>query len=360
MNVRTSWSDYFTGTPTRLQSQLYTSRQTPSYTNVYISNCLFISISSSNHGGALYFSSVTYLLVKSTSFFSCSVTNNYDGGAIYFTNSGSGQCVLHNVCGYDCYARYAMFAYNEVNNAISSKNYVNYSSITRCVKDSGVDFSLYLRNGKICCPSINISLNRFPHHPAIGCDPLVDSNSYTCSLTYSTFADTHAINHVCIYLRSSGANYEIKSCNILRNTQGNPGAFGTIYALGNLMIEDSCILANTATYIFCQRHSNYRITLSNCTVDSTSNNGYLIIQNTVTKGFILALNHMSNLICHADYDSIGTLTPITPLPPSPTKQMICFTYGNFYNQFQLRYLFSLISIFVFNFIHLDVSIDPLY
>ena len=100
--IRTAWNDYFTGTVTPQQPKLYTSTQTLSGTNVYFLDCLFISCTSSNYGGAFYCTSVTYLLVESTSFFSCKTSSDY-GGAIFFSN-GNGQCVLHEVCGYDCYS----------------------------------------------------------------------------------------------------------------------------------------------------------------------------------------------------------------------------------------------------------------
>ena len=97
MQIRTMWDHYFTGIPTRTNE--FTSRQTPSDTNVYILNCLFKSITSSSQGGALYCTSATYFLVQTTSFFSCKTSSNQ--GAICFSNSG-GQSVLHEVCGYDC------------------------------------------------------------------------------------------------------------------------------------------------------------------------------------------------------------------------------------------------------------------
>jgi hypothetical protein len=153
LHSRTAWEDYFTGSKTNYNSETYSSRQAPSGTGVYVSNCLFRSISSSSDGGALSGSSVTYLLVESSSFFSCK-TSSRCGGAIY--DSG-GQCVLHKVCGYDCYSTgtspFGMFIYNTVNDVVSSKNYVNYSSIVRCVGvNSDSCSTLCLGWGKICCP----------------------------------------------------------------------------------------------------------------------------------------------------------------------------------------------------------------
>jgi hypothetical protein len=150
IQIRTAWNDYFTGTVTPQQTKLYTSTQTLSGTNVYFLDCLFRSITSSNYGGAFYCTSVTYLLVESSSFFSCKTSNNH-GRAIFFQNS-NGQCVLHEVFGYDsCSTRsvtsYYQFAYIQVNDAASSKNYMNYSSIVRCVNlrsDSHYTLGLFL------------------------------------------------------------------------------------------------------------------------------------------------------------------------------------------------------------------------
>jgi hypothetical protein len=364
-NVKTAWNDYFTATgQNNINSQTFFLRQTPSNTSVYVSNCLFRFIASSGNGGALSCTSVAYLLVESTSFISCS-TSDLNGGAVYFSNSG-GQCVLHKVCGFDCCSTNTsrsdgQFGCIFVNNAILSKNYVNYTSITRCMNQiSGSHHTLCLVNGKICCPSVNLSINKCPHASGIYCQPFIDSNSYTSSLTYSSFVDNFATISICIYFFWKGtANHEVKSCNVLRNTQGNLDSYGLFYAHDNVLIEDSCILENKATYIFNQQNSAYRFTLSNCTVDSTSNNGYLTIRNTFTKSFIHALNHMSTRNCHSEYDSAAYLTPITP-HLSSKKQIHYYTGNNYFCQSELRYLVSMIRVFLFNFIHINAYIYPLY
>jgi hypothetical protein len=358
MYIRTAWNDYFPGTtPTNLPSQTYTSKQTPSNTYVYVSNSFFGSITSTGHGGALYCStSVTFFLVESTSFFSCK-TSGGSGGAIYFDNQNNSQCVLYELCGYDCCITdtnnyNGHFVYIKVNNGVLSKNYINYSSISRCVNTFRWN-TLLLHNGKICCSSVNSSNNKY-YGNSINCNPFCDLNSVTCSFSYSSFTDNIATSCTCIYLCRTGAKYEIKSCSILRNTQDSLNSQGTIYTDGYLTIDDSCILENKANRNFHQSSSSYTITLSNCTVDSTSNNGYLTTKNTVTKSFILALNHMSNLICHSEYDSAGTLTPIIQTPSSKKQMHLC-TCGDSLNQFQQRIFFSLLSVFLFNFIHLNTS-----
>jgi hypothetical protein len=360
---RTAWNDYFTATgQNNINSQTFSLTQTPSNTSVYVSNCLFEFITSSGNGGALSCTSVTYLLVEPTSFISCSTSGEL-GGAVFFSNS-CGQCVLHEVCGFDCCSTYTsssggQFVHTSVNNIISSKNYVNYSSITRCTNQiSDSHYVLELRNGKICCSSVNMSMNKCPYDSGIFCGPSIVSNSYTSSLTYSSFADNFATISICIYLYTGGASCEVKSCNVLRNTQGNLGANGLFFTRDNVSIEDSCILENKANCIFYQ-YSSYTITISNCTVNSTSNNGYLTIRNTFTKSFIHALNHMSTQNCHSEYDSAAYLTPITP-PLSSKKQMHYYTGSNHFCQSQLRYLVSMIRVFLFNFIHLNLYSYSLY
>jgi hypothetical protein len=335
-----AWNDYFSGTPeTTLSRGQFNSRQTLSVSSVYVSNCLFNKCTITNSdGGALYCTSVTYFFVESTSFFSCR-TNGGRGGAIYFYNSNSLQSVLYAVCGYDCCTTtsYALFARVYIKDASSSKNYVNYTSIARCVNDTSTSHeTLCLEWGRFCCPYLNLSMNKCQRYSGIYCYPSTDTSSVVCSLSYSTYANNSATQYNCILFGTGGSKYEIKSCNILRNIQGDFNSRGTIYASGNLMIEDSCILGNTATYIFYQTSSSYTITLSNCTVDSTSNNGYLTTKNTVTKSFILGLNHMSTQNCHAEYDSVGYLTPFIISQTSSKKQICCYTCGKFINHSPLR------------------------
>jgi hypothetical protein len=355
--LRTAWNDYFPGTtPTNLPSQTYTSRQTPSNAGVYVSNSLFNLITSTGYGSGLYCgSSVTYLLCETTQFFSCK-TSNGCAGAICFRNTNNGQCVIYEVCGFNCCTTDSYnchFVDIQVNNIISSKNYINYSSNSHCM-NTNTWYTSRFNYGTIHCISVNSSMNKYNGH-SIYCLPFCDSNSVTCSLSYSTFTENIATGYTCICFSMSGAKYEIKSCNILRNTQDSLVSEGTIRSDGYLTIEDSCIFENKANRNFHQGSSSYTITLSNCTVDSTSNNGYLTTKNTVTKSFILALNHMSTLNCHSEYDSVGTLTPIIQTPSPSKKQNLYYTCEKFLNQSQQRIFFSLLGVFLFNFIHLDTS-----
>jgi hypothetical protein len=349
-----SWNDYFTGTPaTTINSTESNSRQTPSVSSVYVLNCLFNKCTlTSDNGGALYCStSVTYLFVESSSFFSCR-TNSGQGGAIYFSNINNGQSVLYAVCSNDCYASsIGSFARIIISNAASNKNYANYTSAIRCGTSSYGE-TLRLDSGNIYCTSVNISINKCSYYSGIICVPFVDSSSVTCSLLYSTFADNSASGHGCVWFGNGGAKYEIKCCNIFRNTQSS-SSYGLVFARGNLMIKDSSILGNTATYIFYQESSSYTITLSNCTTDSTSKYGTVVTQNTITKSFIHGLHHISTENCNSEYDSAGTLTVI-PYISHSTNNEFCKTAKN-HCQARISDSFPLNYLFIFTFIHSNQS-----
>jgi hypothetical protein len=354
IRVRTVWDDYFPGSsPSQtFETTKYTTVQSTSSTNVFVLNCLFIGCTSTSYGGALACSgSVQRLLVESSSFFSCSTSSDY-GGAIYFWNTNTGECVLNKVCGNDCISTYTsssggQVVFTYVKDSSSNKNYVNYSSFTRCINErKGSYYMVDLINGKICCPSVNSSMNKCQYHSGIFCDAFAVSNTVTCSLSYSTIADNHAFGYTCIYFCRSTSKHEIKCCNILRNTQ-SPNTLGTIYINGNLMIEDSCILENNATYNFYASSSS-TITVSNCTIDSDSYYGSFNKQITITKSFINALNHVSTQNCASEYDSVGTLAVITPMK----KKEFCHTC----NRLQC-YCSSLTYIFMFTFIHPNPSGD---
>jgi hypothetical protein len=161
---KTVWNDYFSETTATktLFSQEYTSRPSLSGPNVYVLNCLFRSITSASKGGALYCStSISCLLVESTSFFSCKTSSGF-GGAIYFENSNSGQSVLYEVCGYDCSSTTDSRHFDciIVKDDILSKNYINYSSISRCVNANG--YNLWQQsNGKIFIHQLIYPITKF-------------------------------------------------------------------------------------------------------------------------------------------------------------------------------------------------------
>jgi hypothetical protein len=353
-----SWNDFFSGSPqTTLSSVTYNSRQNPTVTSVHVLNCLFNRINSGSDGGALYCTSATYFLVESSSFFTCK-TSSSKGGAIYISNAA--QCVLYRVCGNDCCSTYTgrtdyQFAYMSVVDSVLSKNYVNYSSISRCFNtNSGSYFTIQTDYGIIRGLSVNSSINRCHYSPGFRTRASVSSNSVTCSLLYSSFADNRIFTYICVFYEREGTNNEMKYCNVLRNIH-DTSSYGTIYTYGNLMIEGSCILGNTASCIFYENNPSYSITLSNSTVDKTTSAGSFRIQNTVRKSFILGLNHISTQNCHSEFDSVGTLSAI-PYVPSPTKKEI-YSCNRNHILARISDFFILDWVFIVTFIQPNPSVD---
>jgi hypothetical protein len=244
-----------------------------------------------------------------------------------------------------------------------------YSSISRCVNQRSCSYdTVHLGNGMVCCPSVNMSMNKCGRYSGIYTNPY-NSNSITCSLSYSSFVDNNCHVYTCIWFNNGGAKYEMKSCNVLRNTQSSSlngiiytyriveikdscfldnTATNIIYTYGIVEIKDSCFLANTATNILYSYSKSCTFTLLNCTVDILTSNGYVTIQNPTTNSFILGLNHMSTQNCHSEYDSFGTLTAI---PYAPSKKSFCFCYTCNHCQGRISAFFSIIWMLLFAFIH---------
>jgi hypothetical protein len=343
MHPMTLWRDYFTGNPTTTRNRYNGPKLTLSDASAYISNSLFDKCTSNDSGGALYCKLVPQLLIESTSFFSCKTSHMY-GGAIYFTSLYDCECVLNKVCANNCCSSknshsYGQFAKIEIKGNISCKNYVVYSSIVRCINaNESSYYPMRLDRGIISFPKVNISMNKNERCSGVYCCPSSDSSSITCSFSYSTFIDNNATSNTCISI-PGGANFEIKFCNIIRNTQIRSYE-GTISISGDLMIKDSCILENKADKIFSIGSGDYTITLSRCTIDSTINDRRVVINNTVTKSFVLALDHISTRNCHAQYDSTKKPTPTTQPPFSSKKRMYYCTCGGFFYLSRLRDFFS--------------------
>jgi hypothetical protein len=97
-----------------------------------------------------------------------------------------------------------------VNDGPLSKNNVNYSSISRCVNEiADSRHILELGYGKICCPSVNLSMNKCQRYSGITCYPFTDSNSFTFSFSYSTFVDNNTPGYVCFFLTKEVQNMKL-------------------------------------------------------------------------------------------------------------------------------------------------------
>jgi len=295
-----SWSDYYSGSATEYSQK--TTRITFSG-NAYIKNSLFNGLYSSSSGGSIYCSSSSSnLLIESCTFIN-SQTRNI-GGAIYFS---SGQFVMVKVCGYGCKSTSSSCHFDAVyaTDNIIYKNEIHDSSIC-CSTQSSYNHNVYHCHRKIIVKQINISNNWCNRYSAINLYPSSNGNSVASSISYSSIANNIVSSGYCINLRTSNL-HEIDSCNIISNTdQSSNNAL--ILVSGSLNLRGSCILNNSYTFLI-SNSGGYSITFTNCTIDPTSIcSGNTIIVSTPEKSFINKIKFIETAHCYANYDSVGSLT----------------------------------------------------
>ena len=328
--LNSAWKDVFSSpvSPSNtLSKQEYDSRQTLPTNSHYITNCIFNSITDGLNGGALYCvdSETTKLLIERSSFISCHSYSN--GGAIFFNN---GQCCISKVCGYDC-STYDANCF-QFDNVICT----DYSTYINTVEDSSISYSINYDDqasytmdhvqGKININAMNISHNKCSSISGIYCSPFRDTNSnyQLCLISLSSFVNNTAhTNSMCMSFDVEITTKEIRTCNIVRNTQ-KCSENGIIYTYGNLNIIDSCLLGNDEKHCILYAQS-YTITIKNCTFEGSVNTGGIVkITKRVTKSFINALVHINTQKCVAQFDSVGDLTaPQLSTPNLPSSRNNC-------------------------------------
>jgi hypothetical protein len=295
----------------------YTTRLAPVERDVYVHNCVFGNISSSEDGGALFCSSSVYrLLVAQSSFISCKTSSKF-GGGICFESTSKGQCVLSRICAFNCYSTISnsngQFARIRTSFGINYKNHINDSSITHTLKVGSIFpwYTLCLYYGIILWPSVNLTNNECYNYPAFYCDP---STYGTCCISFSSIVNNTAKGgHGCFWFQNSLSSNCIYTCNILNNIQ-TLDEYGTIETWTNLFIKDSCILGNNkGKTVFYEGYYSSTITISNCTIDddiftNTRYYGSVTVNKTIERAFINALSHIATQRCDSYFDSYGTLT----------------------------------------------------
>ena len=107
-----SWTEFYkdTAEPTNenglFQNYTGSNKQTLSESQTWVIKCYFHDMSTQGDGGAINSKSLNKLLIETSTFVNCSASNN--GGAIFIS---SGDCVIHEVCGYQCTSTDSSFAY---------------------------------------------------------------------------------------------------------------------------------------------------------------------------------------------------------------------------------------------------------
>jgi hypothetical protein len=336
---KTSFDDFYGPGNTNIKEykeSIYTVTITPTDQNVYVHNCVFHYCSSSSSGGALNCGSSVYkLLVEHTTFISC-MTSSGHGGAIYFSSTTNGECIVSITCGFNCSCSvYGQFIYTSTKNDVTCKNHVNDSSFAHSsisISDSREVLCLYY--GTILCPSVNITNKICYAWAVLYCQPVTGTGSpvsETFCMSYSSVVnDTANGDKGCFLLQNSASSHRIDTCNIMNNKQ-NSSSYGTISSWSNLFIKDSCILGNNeGKAVFYQSISSNKITISNCTIDDDiftngRYSGSVTVIKTITKSFINALSHIVTQHCDSYFDSYGTLSA---KPNSPSIISHCIMSYN--------------------------------
>jgi hypothetical protein len=309
-----SWNDYYSGSGTDYSQK--TQRLASFSGTAYIKNSLFDELLISGYGGSIYYSSSSSLLmlIESSTFVYCQSTGL--GGAIFFDNSG--QYVMVKVCGYGCKSTsyQAHFEYVQVTNSISSKNEI-HDSVICCTTQTSQSHEIIHHYGKIVYKQTNFSSNKCYSVASIYANPTSNGNSAASSISYISVSNNVVSYGNCIYLSSSYL-HEVDSCNFISNTDLSSG-YGLIKVSGSLNLRGSCILNNSATYVI-YNDGGKTITVTNCTIDSTSTYyGSITFISTPKTSFINKIDHIETALCYAKYDSVGSLTVV----PNITK-----TYPN--------------------------------
>jgi hypothetical protein len=270
--------------------------------NIFVSSCQFIECKSDSNGGGIYVSATndTKMLVEKSTFDNCQTTASGSGGAIHF--GFSGNCVLSEVCGYECRASSNnQFDYIQCTESVSYKNYVNDSTIFHSVNEnSGSAVTHY--HGIVLFKGVNCSFNRCKQNAACVSGNTASTTKYrvTCTLSFCSFTNNNATQGKIIYLYINTGNKEIKSCNIVDNSQEDLATKGIIHIGGPCEIKDSCITGNIAKYTFYEGVSSSTITVSNCTLDAdveSKKNYRVTIKNKATSSFIIPLVHLKTDKC---------------------------------------------------------------
>ncbi len=176
-----SWTDYYDGSGTEYSQK--TGRLSSFSGNAYIKNCFFKGLSSpSAPGGSIYLltSSNLLMLIESCTFINSQTP--YCGGAIYFS---SNQFVMVKVCGYGCKSTSSdyQFGYVRVTDNIGSKN-ENHDSVICGTTQTSKNYELSHYNGKVVVKQTNFSSNLCRQISTIYSNPSSNGNYFASSLSF--------------------------------------------------------------------------------------------------------------------------------------------------------------------------------
>jgi len=199
---------------------------------IELNNCVFsMNCVYSGSGGILYISNTQKnLRISNSVFFSCHVSSNFDGGAIYLVANSSN---LQNICAYYCSSRYFLFGFLDC----LYENYLGFLSITKCNEVfSGVHPIAMVRGFQVI-KSLNSSYNKVLQSSGFGNN--IPSNFL---MEYCQLSNNQAQTSICLHLH--GNKGTISFINIIHNN--SPNSYGVSlfdgsaqYALDNVVASNN-------------------------------------------------------------------------------------------------------------------------
>ena len=322
----TDWDDYFDGYYTeyrKITAGIYTGLTG----NVYIFESLFDGLSGSS-GGSVYYSSSSdsKMLIEDTTFIKS--TSSSKGGAIFFGNEG--QYVASKVCSYGCSSSNGLFEYIEITSLISCINQLLDSSICSSYSPNSYNTN-YIYYGKILIKNNNISNNNCIWGSAERCNPSSNGDNIACSIKLVSFVNNTSNRGSIICICDSYFS-EMNTCNLISNinTASDSSSNYIILNSGKTNINNSCIINNSAVYLF--RNSNV-ISLTNCVIDHDyASSGTVVIYSTPKTSFINKIKLINTALCYASYDSYKSLTVIPETITCNCPKLTCNNHYKAYNR----------------------------
>ena len=133
--------------------------------------------------------------------------------------------------------------------------------------------------------NINLSYNNCSYSAAFYCSS--SSSNPDNEFSYSSIISNTAAQCRIIFY-GDGAKGIISSFNNIDNEQKDQNTHEIIYAKGSIEVKNSCLLGNTAKYLFYENSNSRTFVVTNCTIDVDANskkNSYVTIASTASSSF---------------------------------------------------------------------------
>jgi len=278
---------------------------------IFIENCAFRSLSSSN-GGAIYLSSTTGAVFVTLSLFEkCFATDQY--GAVFY-NVKDSDVVFDKTCSYYCYSSNGYEKYGQFGYGYVSSNQVNafqFMSITLCSPFTSSSITFRFFGGNQVSLYSNSSQNKVYAHSGLD---FTEGN--TIQFLYSTISNNFAAGWTaCMFYSIKG---KVDKCNFCNNNSPDSRAVILINSGVDITISNSVFL-NNLNNLFDIRSNRIYFGLINCTIDSFSYiNSKPITQNIIIqKSQTIPLIHYQSAFCNAEI-------PYQPITISNKRSQMVF------------------------------------